>query len=354
MSAIDFNDAADAPCAACDDIVCSSDDALECDICENWFHLSCADASQSLYNMYDHCDGLPWFCKSCKASIRDSFSVVRQLTSENLALREQVSELIKVVEELKSESSPLNPPAVESQSELQHDMEISSTPSLSLSMQIPPAESDNHLPASSPSHLSSPGRSRSESMPPLQHRLSNKSNDYSPKRSEIRYLRKVDKDCSISSITFTLSKAKINFKDCLIEQTVPQEEFRGIFKFVRITFDDQVAVNAFEGLKSLSTKWKLLRKQPVPLAQPKKGCLLPKSSYRGGGGVLGQPDLQSFGINPALSFLGSNPWQQGTNQFLLPPFIPPHLMHMFAHPPPPWYRPPPPPAMPPPPPVRHD
>ena len=79
-----------------------------------------------------------------------------QLTSENLALREQVSELIKAMEELKSESSPLDPRAVESQSESQHESEISSTPSISLSTQIPQAESHNHLPASSPSHLSSP------------------------------------------------------------------------------------------------------------------------------------------------------------------------------------------------------
>ena len=204
MSVNDFND--DAPCAACDELVYSNDDALECDICEKWFHLPCADASQSLYDMYDQCNSLPWICKSCKSSIRHSFTVVKQLISDNLALRDQVSELIKVVEDLKLVSSSSLPPhTVKSLPESQHAGENSSTPSRPLS---PQAELDNDihldlpadpLTAASQSHSSSSQRPRSTT-PPQQPRQSNKSNHSASKRPEIRYLRKVDKDCSISSI----------------------------------------------------------------------------------------------------------------------------------------------------------
>ena len=99
------SDDPDAPCFSCNQLVNSLDQALECDICCSWYHKTCSGVSVPYYELINDCEGFPWICKSYKDSIRGSFSSMDQIRNENLAVREQASELFKELMVLKSESS---------------------------------------------------------------------------------------------------------------------------------------------------------------------------------------------------------------------------------------------------------
>ena len=83
--------------------------------------------SAQYYELINNCEGFHWFGKSCKDSIRGSFSTMNQLRNENLALHQQVAELFKEIGNLKSESSDSRSVAT-----------ISSPPSVSSSPSPPP------------------------------------------------------------------------------------------------------------------------------------------------------------------------------------------------------------------------
>ena len=63
---------------ACDkskNVITSADNAFSCDLCSNWFHISCIDGmTETVYaalNNRSECDGLKWFCMKCLSCIQN-------------------------------------------------------------------------------------------------------------------------------------------------------------------------------------------------------------------------------------------------------------------------------------------
>ena len=60
------------PCGRCRKIVKRGDDALECEICQQWFHVKCEEISKAQYKVMLECNKegkkktkLHWYCKTC-------------------------------------------------------------------------------------------------------------------------------------------------------------------------------------------------------------------------------------------------------------------------------------------------
>ena len=84
----------DAPCANCGDVVSGESQALDCDLCGKWLHLTCIGISQQAYEIYSQFEGqLPWFCTNCLASLKSLHSSLDQLTLENHALKLELTQL---------------------------------------------------------------------------------------------------------------------------------------------------------------------------------------------------------------------------------------------------------------------
>lgn len=86
---------------------------------------------------------------------------------------------------------------------------------------------------------------------------------------EIRYIRNIPKEMSATEIQSILKAKKFDIKDCWIEQTISQEEFKGNKKFVRIILPNAAAAHKFaSNMKSLAgLKWTFSRVAPKARAQ---------------------------------------------------------------------------------------
>ena len=150
---------------------------------------------------------------------------------------------------------------------------------------------------------------------------------------------------SVSSNPRSLSNTKVDVSQCIIDQTLPQSQFIGKLKFLKVIFFNQACLNSFlKGLKSIPGKRKLSRKQPTP-RQPKR-FLQPENRNAD---TLGHHHTQTPTGNPfhTSAFfrncsMASSHGYSSTS----------HSPQLTSLPPPPplWCRPPLPPALPLPPP----
>ena len=62
---------------------------------------------------------------------------------------------------------------------------------------------------------------------------------------QIRFLRNIPKETSIDAISNTLKFWNLNTANCVIKQMLPQKEFVGTKKCVRVVFWNQAAVRRF-------------------------------------------------------------------------------------------------------------
>ena len=67
-------------CPKCSKVVKDSDKALECEICDNWFHIKCEQLSDNEYKLIDEHkeSNLHWFCSLCNIN---AVSIIKSLTS---------------------------------------------------------------------------------------------------------------------------------------------------------------------------------------------------------------------------------------------------------------------------------
>ena len=124
---------------------------------------------------------------------------------------------------------------------------------------------------------------------------------------EIRFICKIERECTINSVISAFNAARIGVQDCYIEQTIPQDQFTGRFKFVRIVLPNQNRADEIaNSFKKLQTKWKLSRKQPTP-PNPKQmqqtiGSGVPRPPPAGGGGPANGPCHTLFAYPHPLLF----------------------------------------------------
>ena len=89
----------DAPCGACQQLVCRGQKGLDCDLCESWYHIDeCAAVSTTCYNAIRKGDGLMWFCPTCRSALHGALKKLEIRSAENAALREEVREVRQAVE----------------------------------------------------------------------------------------------------------------------------------------------------------------------------------------------------------------------------------------------------------------
>lgn len=67
-------------CGVCAKSVAKDDQAVQCEICNIWFHAKCQDMSIDLYNAINQFSAdIHWFCKSCKGGAEKLLSIMSQL-----------------------------------------------------------------------------------------------------------------------------------------------------------------------------------------------------------------------------------------------------------------------------------
>jgi len=59
----------EASCAVCSKIVSNEDLALECEICETWFHISCEDITKQEYDFLSDHKSVHWYCSTCNKNV---------------------------------------------------------------------------------------------------------------------------------------------------------------------------------------------------------------------------------------------------------------------------------------------
>ncbi len=94
-------DEKDGKCGSCSkETLTDDDDAIQCEICDTWYHIICIDTSVDTYNILSQ-DCVNWFCNCCnKRELKLLKSVVKkeetqsQLESEQKEARSQL-EVVK-------------------------------------------------------------------------------------------------------------------------------------------------------------------------------------------------------------------------------------------------------------------
>ena len=74
----------------------SNEEALECELCHYWHHISCEKIPKTTYNHMKKKDGvgLHWFCKRCNKGAMEMINVFNGLKERQDAL-EQDMEVVK-------------------------------------------------------------------------------------------------------------------------------------------------------------------------------------------------------------------------------------------------------------------
>ena len=58
------------PCASCKLAYSEGDQAINCEMCNKWFHRTCIDMSVADYKVLTKiCDSVKWFCRDCNPQV---------------------------------------------------------------------------------------------------------------------------------------------------------------------------------------------------------------------------------------------------------------------------------------------
>lgn len=80
-------------CPDCDKSVEDTDSALECEICENWFHINCEDLEEEDYTFLSVHKTVHWYCKSCNKNVAKVIKLVSSLKGKVEVIEKNVSTL---------------------------------------------------------------------------------------------------------------------------------------------------------------------------------------------------------------------------------------------------------------------
>jgi hypothetical protein len=64
-------------CGGCAKVVEGSQNAIQCEICDKWYHTKCQDISDEAYKGICEIETLHWYCKTCNASVEKSFAKIQ-------------------------------------------------------------------------------------------------------------------------------------------------------------------------------------------------------------------------------------------------------------------------------------
>ena len=78
-------------CDICNKVVTGEDDAIACEICEEWFHIQCEELPKAVYDFMATEKGskkLSWYCKHCSRGSVKLFSRLKKLERDQEEIRE--------------------------------------------------------------------------------------------------------------------------------------------------------------------------------------------------------------------------------------------------------------------------
>ena len=86
-----------ANCPCCSKAVKEKDMALECEICDDWFHIKCQEISVEEYNFLSEHASVHWYCFTCNKNVANVIKLV-----SSMKLRQEKFEecMIKICEDL--------------------------------------------------------------------------------------------------------------------------------------------------------------------------------------------------------------------------------------------------------------
>lgn len=89
-------------CTVCHNTVTNKQKGVKCDICEFWFHASCQDVTDSLYDCLNRDDNtIHWYCKGCTGSVSKMYSMVCAIHSRQDVVEKKVDNVSDSVESCK-------------------------------------------------------------------------------------------------------------------------------------------------------------------------------------------------------------------------------------------------------------
>ena len=81
------NGARETVCGDCQNVMVDTDDGVQCDHCDLWFHVKCSGLAQKTYAMLSKIDNFDWTCQKCKKELTNFRKENRQLKQENDSLK---------------------------------------------------------------------------------------------------------------------------------------------------------------------------------------------------------------------------------------------------------------------------
>lgn len=69
-------------CGECDGKVGERDKAIECEICELWYHCKCVGMADDTYKVLSADKGVHWYCNGCERGVAKIFSALAKLTEK--------------------------------------------------------------------------------------------------------------------------------------------------------------------------------------------------------------------------------------------------------------------------------
>ena len=84
------------PNGSCGNEVTDSDEAMQCDLCNKWYHCSCQDVPQPTYQIAGKHDALMWLCKDCKDAIHCKKHQSQGMRDEIASLKASIHRLTRV------------------------------------------------------------------------------------------------------------------------------------------------------------------------------------------------------------------------------------------------------------------
>ena len=317
----------DAPCGTCQEDVCTNHKALDCDICESWYHIDCATVSMACYATIRKNSGMVWICPSCRLALHSTVTKTRELDAENCALKLQISEIHAELADVREASKELMQVLDNIQGALGKS-QSTGTP-LPSPQKIPVSSS---CPVLSEVQTVDPGAgymprtshergSRGQSSQAMHKGATTSNTKTGVGEIQIRYIRNICKDIAVPEIRKVLLGKGFPLEDTHIEQIVPQEEFKGTKKFVRVVLQSLKQADDFAKRmpEAAQMKWQFSRSPPTmkkaPSAvhhnkKPQGITQVPEGSHS-------SATHQSSFPQPEPTFLGAPPPQIA----LHPPFL---------------------------------
>ena len=109
----------DSKCPECSQVVRAGDKAVECEICERWFHNKCQAITEEMYKVVKKHTTIHWYCKACEYGVGRVLKTLVLIQQRQDKLEEKFEDLEKTVGHLEKGLGKLEKEVVEVKAKIQ-------------------------------------------------------------------------------------------------------------------------------------------------------------------------------------------------------------------------------------------